>query len=51
MEFSFILFGPLERFQNCCTAEPQLLSDIFLKKIAHFTTLKRAREFWDRYKL
>ena len=38
----------LQRFQNCCTQEPQLLSGIFLKKMPPFATLKRAHEFWNR---
>jgi hypothetical protein len=40
----------LQRFQNCCTPEPLLLSGIFLKKMPPLATLKRASEFWNRSK-
>jgi hypothetical protein len=42
------MYFRLKRFQNCCTPEPPLLSGIFLKKMPPFTTLKRARKFWNR---
>ena len=38
----------LQRFQNCYTWEPRLLSGIFLKKMPPLTNLKGAHEFWNR---
>jgi len=39
-----------ERFQNSCTSGPLRLSAIFIKKMALFISIKRAREFWNQSK-
>jgi len=39
----------LHRFQNGSAPNPLLQSAIFIKKMAPFTNINGAREFWNRF--